>query len=74
MKTEQIKLKLIEKIRKSNDDDFLRNMLDLFPGEGIYNLTLEEENAINIAREEIKNGEYYSHKQVMRDLNKSFKN
>ena len=74
MKTEQIKLKLIEKIKESNDDDFLRNMLDLFPGEEIYNLTSEEEKAINIAREEIKNGEFYSHKQVMRDLNKSFKN
>lgn len=49
-------------------------MLDLFPGEEIYNLTLEEENAINIAREEIKNGEFYSHEQVLRDLNKSFKN
>ena len=74
MKTEQIKLKLIEKIKESNDDDFLRNMLDLFPGEEIYNLTSEEEKAINIAREEIKNGEFYSHKQVMRDLKKSFKN
>jgi hypothetical protein len=70
MKTDQLKLKLIEKIQKSNDDDFLQNLLNLFPGEETYSLTSEEEDAINIAREEIKIGEVYSHDQVMKDLNK----
>ena len=70
MKTAQLKQKLIEKIRESKDDDFLQNLLYLFPDEKAYTLSSQETEAIDIAREEFKNGEVYSHEQVMKDLNK----
>ncbi|MEX2336424.1 MAG: hypothetical protein WD555_04040 [Fulvivirga sp.] len=70
MKTAQLKQKLIEKIKESKDDDFLQNLLNLFPEEDVYTLSSQEETAINIAREEFKNGDVYSHEQVVKDLNK----
>lgn len=70
METIELKGKLIEKIRNSSDKEFLEFLLEIFPSENTHNLTAEEVEAINIAREQINNNESYSHSKVMQNLEK----
>ncbi|MGM0933184.1 MAG: hypothetical protein ACQEWD_07045 [Bacteroidota bacterium] len=70
METTELKGKLIEKIRNSSDKEFLKFLLEIFPSENTYKLTVEEEEAVNLAKEQINNNESYSHSEVMQNLEK----
>ena len=73
MKTEDLKKELINKIQNTTDDRLLENVLKFFEldkATEFYQLTKEEEKAINMAREDIMLGNFYTQKEVDEKLKK----
>lgn len=73
MKTEDLKKELINKIQNTTDDQLLENVLKFFEldkATEFYQLTKEEEKAINMAREDIMLGNSYTQKEVDEKLKK----
>ena len=68
MKTEKLKKEIINRIENTSDENLLENFLKFLNLEmedgGIYNLSSEEEETINIAREQIRVGNFHSQKEV----------
>lgn len=60
----------MKKSENSSDKEFLKFLLEIFPSENTYNLTAEEEEAVNLAKVQIDNNESYSHSEVMQNLEK----
>ena len=68
--TAQIKSNLISKIQESQDVNFLKALQTLIDTseQALYQLSPEQENAITIGREEIKNGKSNTNESVMSEM------
>lgn len=66
----QIKNSLISRIRNSNDLNFLKALQTIFDAseQSLYQLSLEQQHAIEQGREEIKNGKYVDNDQLMAEM------
>lgn len=66
----QIKNSLISRIRNSNDLNFLKALQTIFNAseQSLYQLSLEQQHAIEQGREEIKNGKYVDNDQLMAEM------
>lgn len=63
MSTLELKEQLISRIQITNDEDVLQGMLRFLEFEskaGVYKLNDEQKKSINIAREQIQRGEFYT--------------
>jgi hypothetical protein len=77
METSELKEKLIARIESVSDKNLLSDMLKFLetnstPDE-IYELSEEEFQAINVAREQIKNGESYTQTEIEKEVQKWLK-
>ncbi|MDT0645994.1 hypothetical protein RM545_04770 [Zunongwangia sp. F260] len=77
METSELKEKLIARIESVSDKNLLSDMLKFLetnstPDE-IYKLSEEEFQAINVAREQIKNGESYTQTEIEKEVQKWLK-
>ena len=73
MSTAELKSKLIEKIKATNDEHLLREatrLLEIQLNEKDFILTEEMNSAIDEAKEEIANGEYLTHEEVKKETKK----
>ena len=64
---DQIKNNLISRIEDSEDLNFLKALQTIFDTseQSLYQLTSEQEKAISIGREQIKNGQFSSNESVI---------
>ncbi|GAB3233970.1 hypothetical protein J0A67_20635 [Algoriphagus aestuariicola] len=67
---EKIKENLISRIRESNDLDLLQTLKSLVDSSeaGLFELSEDQAEAIEIGRGQIKNGKCSSHQQVVSDM------
>ncbi|MDT0688214.1 hypothetical protein RM549_00330 [Salegentibacter sp. F188] len=77
METSELKEKLIARIEGISDKNLLSDMLKFFettstPDE-LYEFSEEEFQAITIAREQIKNGEYHTPSEIDEEVKKWLK-
>ncbi len=73
MKTEDLKKELINKIQNTSDDLLLKDVLkffDLNKATHFYQLSIEEENALNIAKEQVNLGNSYTQAEVDEKMKK----
>ena len=73
MFTAELKNKLIEKIRATNDEHILREatrLLEMQLNENAFELTEEMNSAIDEAKEQIANGEYLTHEEANKEIKK----
>jgi len=70
--TAQIKNNLISRIRDSKDLKFLKALQTIFDTseQSLYQLSTEQEESINIGREEIKNGNSLKNGDVISEMRK----
>ncbi|AXP79839.1 hypothetical protein CJ739_743 [Mariniflexile rhizosphaerae] len=68
--TAQIKNNLINRIKNSKDLNFLRALQTIFDTseQALYELSTEQNKAIEAGRHEITNGTYKEHKEVMSEM------
>lgn len=68
--TAQIKNNLINRIKNSKDLNFLRALQTIFDTseQALYELSTEQNEAIEAGRHEITNGTYKEHKEVMSEM------
>lgn len=68
--TTQIKNNLISRIQNSNDLSFLKALQTILDAseQNLYPLSSEQEEAISLAREEIKKGNYISNDAVISEM------
>ncbi len=66
----QLKKSLIARIKDSNDLDFLKALQTIFDAaeKQLYDLTPEQEKAIENGRNEIKAGESFSNEEVISEM------
>ncbi|MGV8139059.1 MAG: hypothetical protein AB2L20_27995 [Mangrovibacterium sp.] len=66
----QLKNSLISRIRNSNDLNFLKALQTIFDAseQSLYQLSPEQQHAIEQGREEIKNGKYIDNDQLMAEM------
>lgn len=68
METMKLKEQLVSKIRQSDDENLLNELLRFFSmseeTENIYQLNKEQQNAINEARDQIKNGDFVTNQEA----------
>jgi len=73
MSTIEIKDKLIKQIQSTNDEQLLLEAtrlmeIQLNENEKPFQLTIEMEEAIDEARNQIKNGKYLTHKKANKEI------
>lgn len=68
--TAQIKKNLISRIKDSKDLDFLKALQTIFDSseQGLYQLSSEQQNAIDKGRNEIKEGDFYKNEEVISEM------
>lgn len=67
MSTLELREQLISKIQVTNDEDVLEGMLRLLEFESkdeVYKLNNEQKDAINLAREQVQRGEFYTEEEA----------
>lgn len=66
----QIKNSLISRIRNSNDLNFLKALQTIFDAseQSLYQLSPEQQRAIEQGREEIRSGKYVDNDQLMAEM------
>ncbi len=74
MSTIELRQLLIEKIQKTDDPDLLEEATRLFDvavaGPEVYVLSASEKEGIETARQQIKDGECFTHEQANQLVNK----
>ena len=76
METAELKKKLIAKINSTEDTIILENLIrwiDIQKEDEGYILSEEQNAAIEEAREQYRNGQFSTHEEVQRDINKWLK-
>lgn len=68
--TAQIKKNLISRIKDSKDLNFLKALQTIFDSseQGLYQLSSEQQNAIDKGRNEIKEGDFYKNEEVISEM------
>jgi hypothetical protein len=68
--TAQIKKNLVSRIKDSKDLNFLNALQTIFDSseQALFQLNKEQETAIEISREEIKNGKFYKNEEVISEM------
>ena len=68
--TAQIKKNLILRIKDSKDLNFLNALQTIFDSseQALYQLSAEQESAIEKGRSEIKNGQYFKNEELMAEM------
>jgi hypothetical protein len=68
--TAQIKKNLILRIKDSKDLNFLNALQTIFDSseQALYQLSAEQESAIEKGRNEIKNGQYFKNEELMAEM------
>jgi hypothetical protein len=68
--TAQIKKNLILRIKDSKDLNFLNALQTIFDSseQALYQLSAEQESAIEKGRSEIKNGQYIKNEELMAEM------
>ena len=68
--TAQLKQNLISRIKDSKDLNFLKALQTIFDSseQALFELSAAQKNSIEKGREEIANGEFTSHDQVIAEL------
>jgi len=68
--TAQLKNNLISRINDSKDLNFLKALQTIFDSseQALFELSKEQSRSINIGREQISNGEFKNHEQVISEL------
>jgi hypothetical protein len=69
-KAADVKRDLISKIKKSNDIDFLKALNNLFDtsAKNIFHLNPEQEEAIELGREQIKKGDFKENEELIAEM------
>jgi predicted transcriptional regulator len=76
METAELKKKLIAKINLTEDNEILKNImqiLDVQMEDEVYILSDAQNDAIEEAREQYKNGQYSTHEEVQKEIKKWLK-
>ena len=71
MSTIELKQKLIKKLEFVNEDHLLEEILALIEFQNNaepYKLSTEQKEAVDEAREQIRNGEYYTNEEVDQEI------
>ena len=73
--TAQIKENLISRIRDSKDLNFLNALQTIFDSseQALYQLSPEQQSAIEKGRSEIKNGQFFKNKEVISEMKQRLK-
>ena len=68
--TAQIKKNLISRIKDSKDLNFLKALQTIFDSseQALYQLSSEQQTAIEKGRDEIKEGEYHNNEEVLSEM------
>ena len=68
--TAQLKKNLISRIKDSNDLNFLNALQTIFDSseQALYQLSPEQESAIEKGRSEMKNGQYIKNEELMAEM------
>jgi hypothetical protein len=68
--TAQIKKNLILRIKDSKDLNFLNALQTIFDSseQALYQLSAEQESAIEKGRSEMKNGQYFKNEELMAEM------
>lgn len=68
--TAQIKKNLISRIKDSKDLNFLKALQTIFDSseQALYQLSSEQQNAIDKGRNEIKEGDFYKNEEVISEM------
>ena len=68
--TAQIKKNLISRIKDSKDLDFLKALQTIFDSseQALYQLSSEQQTAIEKGRKEIKEGNFHKNKEVISEM------
>ncbi len=68
--TAQIKKNLISRIKDSEDLNFLKALQTIFDSseQALYQLSSEQQNAIDKGRDEIKEGDFYKNEEVISEM------
>ena len=68
--TAQIKKNLISRIKDSKDLNFLKALQTIFDSseQALYQLSSEQQNAIDKGRDEIKEGNFYKNEEVISEM------
>ena len=68
--TAQLKKNLISRIKDSNDLDFLNALQTIFDSseQALYQLSPEQQSAIEIGRSEIKNGQSFKNEALISEM------
>ena len=68
--TAQIKKNLISRIKDCKDLNFLKALQTIFDSseQALYQLTSEQQNAIDKGRNEIKEGDFYKNEEVISEM------
>lgn len=66
----QLKKNLISRIKDSKDINFLKALQTIFDSseQALYQLNSDQQNAINVGREQIKSGEFSTNTKVMSEM------
>ena len=78
MRTEELKKRLIAKIRKTDNKTLLEGAFRLLRLETedveVYNLSEDQKSAVNEARQQIKNGQFLTDDEANKDINEWLRN
>ena len=68
--TSQLKKNLISRIKDSKDLNFLNALQTIFDSseQALYELSSEQKNAIEIGRNEIRNGKFHKNEDVISEM------
>lgn len=73
MRTEELKKRLIDKIQKTDDYSLLEEAFRVLRLESedmeVYNLSEDQKNAVNEARQQIKNGQFLTDDEANKEIN-----
>ena len=74
--TSQIKKNLILRIKDSKDLNFLNALQTIFDSseQSLFQLSVEQELAIDKGRDEIKNGEFFKNEEVISEMKQWLQN
>ena len=74
--TSQIKKNLILRIKDSKDLDFLKALQTIFDSseQSLFQLSVEQQLAIDKGRDEIKNGEFFKNEEVISEMKQWLQN
>ena len=73
--TAQIKKNLIDRIKDSKDLNFLNALQTIFDSseQALYQLSTNEQSSIDTGRNEIKEGKFHNHDEVISEMRKWLK-